>query len=169
MTRLLLSAFVAALYLAAGTPAHAQTAPTLPQGEGRDLAAVACSQCHTLAVLMAGRDGPVGWKNHVYNMVLRGAQLTPREADTVIQYLITHFGPGAPTPPAAALPNGPGKELVETRCAVCHTLERVTIVKRQKGDWETIVAKMYERWGQSAPDEVQAISAYLVAQFGTSK
>jgi mono/diheme cytochrome c family protein len=169
MTRLSLSAFVAALYLAAGTSVHAQTAPTLPQGEGRDLAAVACSQCHTLAVLMAGRDGPVGWKNHVYNMVLRGAQLTPREADTVIQYLITHFGPGAPTPPAAALPNGPGKELVETRCAVCHTLERVTIVKRQKGDWETIVAKMYERWGQSAPDEVQAISAYLVAQFGTSK
>jgi len=169
MTRLSLSAALAALYLVAGTPLHAQTAPTLPQGDGRDLAAVACSQCHTLAVLMAGRDGPVGWKNHVYNMVLRGAQLTPREADTVTQYLITHFGPGAPTPPAAALPNGPGKELVETRCAVCHTLERVTIIKRQKGDWETIVAKMYERWGQSAPDEVQAISAYLVAQFGTSK
>ena len=42
---------------------------------------------------MAGRDGPVGWKRHVYNMVLRGAQLTPREADTVIQYLVTHFGP----------------------------------------------------------------------------
>jgi hypothetical protein len=25
---------------------------------------------------------------------------------------------------------------------------------------------MYERWGMSAPDEVKAISAYLVAQFG---
>src|SRR5262249_19222611 len=80
MRRLSLSAALAALYLAAGTPVHAQTPPTLPQGDGRDLAAVACSQCHTLAVLMAGRDGPVGWKNHVYNMVLRGAQLTPREA-----------------------------------------------------------------------------------------
>ena len=37
---------------------------------------------------------------------------------------------------------------------------------RQKRDWDTIVANMYERWGMSAPDEVQAISAYLVAQFG---
>jgi hypothetical protein len=115
---------------------------------------------------MAGRDGPVGWKNHVYNMVLRGAQLTPRETETVLQYLVTHFGPGAPTTDGVALPGGPGKELVETRCAVCHNLERVTIVKRQKRDWDTIVANMYERWGMSAPDEVQAISAYLVAQFG---
>jgi mono/diheme cytochrome c family protein len=115
---------------------------------------------------MAGRDGPVGWKNHVYNMVLRGAQLTPREADIVIQYLVTTFGPGAPAATTVALPSGPGKELVETRCAVCHTLERVTVVKRQKGDWDHIVSRMYERWGVSAPEEAQTIAAYLAAQFG---
>src|SRR5215831_14681830 len=166
MRRLVLAAALTALALGAATPLHAQTASALPPGEGRDLVATACSQCHTLNVIMAGRDGPVGWKKHVYNMVLRGAQLTPREADTVIQYLITNFGPGAPAATAAALPSGPGKELVETRCAVCHNLERVTVVKRQKRDWETVVANMYERWGMSAPDEVQAISAYLVAQFG---
>jgi mono/diheme cytochrome c family protein len=156
----------AALSLAAVTPLRAQSPSPLPQGEGRDLAASACSQCHSLAVISAGRDGPVGWKRHVYNMVLRGAQLTPREADTVIQYLVTHFGPGAPAPGAVALPSGTGKDLVETRCAVCHSLERVTIVKRYKRDWETIVADMYERWGMSAADEMQAINAYLVANFG---
>ena len=155
---------LAALALAASTPLCAQMA--LPTGEGRDLVATACSQCHTLSVIMAGRDGPVGWKRHVYNMVLRGAQLTPREADTVIQYLVTNFGPGAPAPGSIALPNAPGKELVETRCALCHDLERVTIVKRQKRDWETIVGNMYDRWGVSAPDEAQAIAAYLVTQFG---
>ena len=57
---------------------------------------------------------------------------------------------------------------METRCAVCHTLERVTIIKRQKRDWDMIVANMYDRWGQSAPDEVQAITAYLNSQFGTN-
>ena len=155
-----------ALVFGAATPLHAQTASALPPGEGRDLVATASPQCHTLNVIMAGRDGPVGWKKHVYNMVLRGAQLTPREADTVIQYLITNFGPGAPAATPAALPSGPGKELVETRCAVCHNLERVTVVKRPKYDWERVVANMYERWGMSAPEEVNAISAYLVAQFG---
>jgi cytochrome c5 len=165
MPRLIAGA-LAALLLALATPLHAQTPGALPAGDGRDLVAIACSQCHTLSVIMAGRDGPVGWKNHVYNMVLRGAQLTPRETETVLQYLVTHFGPGAPATDGVALPGGPGKELVETRCAVCHNLERVTIVKRQKRDWDTIVANMYERWGMSAPDEVQAISTYLVAQFG---
>ncbi len=157
---------LAALVVAAGTPLNAQTATALPQGDGRDLVATACSQCHALNVITAGRDGPVGWKHHVYNMVLRGAQLTPREADTVIAYLTANFGPGVPAAGTVTLPNGPGRELVETRCAVCHTLERVTIVKREKRDWEAIVARMYERWGVSAPDEAQAISAYLVAQFG---
>ena len=163
MPRIPLIGAIACVWLAAGTPLQAQT---LPQGEGRDLVATACSQCHSLGVIMAGRDGPVGWKRHVYNMVLRGAQLTPREADTVIQYLIANFGPGAPVAPSAPLPSGAGKELVETRCAVCHDLERVTIVKRQKRDWETIVSNMYERRGMSAPDEVRTITSYLVAQFG---
>jgi cytochrome c5 len=167
MPRLSLGLALTALYLAtAGASAHAQSGGALPAGEGRDIVAVACSQCHALNVIMAGHDGPVGWKKHVYNMVLRGAQLSPSEADTVIQYLTAHFGPGAPNPGDIALPNGAGKELVETRCTVCHTLERITIAKRQKRDWETIVANMYERWGVSAPDEVGAISAYLVAQFG---
>jgi mono/diheme cytochrome c family protein len=166
MRRLVLPASLPALLLAAATPLAAQTASPLPAGDGRDLVAAACSQCHSLAPLTAVRDGPAGWKRHVYNMVLRGAQLTPREADIVIQYLVTNFGPGAPAATTVALPSGPGKELVETRCAVCHTLERVTVVKRQKGDWDHIVSRMYERWGVSAPDEAQTIAAYLAAQFG---
>src|SRR5205085_4152689 len=132
---LIVSAIMVGALLAASTV----RAQTLPPGEGRELVATACSQCHTLAVIMAGRDGPVGWKRHVYNMVLRGAQLTPREAQTVVQYLITNFGPGAPATGSAPLPSGPGKELVETRCAVCHNLERATIVERHKRDWDTIV------------------------------
>ena len=168
MRRFLVSGCLATLVLVAGSPLHAQTPPAQPQGDGRDLVALACTQCHSLAPLMAVRDGPTGWKRHVHNMVLRGAQLTPREAETVIQYLITHFGPGQPLAAARpiTLPGGAGKELVETRCAVCHDLERVTIVKRQKRDWETIVGNMYERWGTSAPDEVRTITSYLVTQFG---
>jgi mono/diheme cytochrome c family protein len=163
MPRILVFSTIIVGALVAASTGRAQT---LPPGEGRELVATACSQCHTLAVVMAGRDGPVGWKRHVYNMVLRGAQLTPREAQTVIGYLIANFGPTAPIPASAPLPSGAGKELVETRCAVCHSLERITIVKREKRDWENIVAAMYDRWGENAPAEAQAITAYLAAQFG---
>ena len=46
MTRLGVFGTAAALALAATTQVNAQGG--LPQGEGRDIVAVACSQCHTL-------------------------------------------------------------------------------------------------------------------------
>ena len=167
MRRLVVSAAVAALCLAAA-PARTQPANALPPGDGRDIIATACTQCHALTVILAMRDGPIGWKRHVYHMVLRGAQLTPREADTVLAYLDANFGPGQRMPPAkpVTLADGPGKELVETRCTLCHDLERVTAAKRSRREWESVVANMLERFGLQAPDEARAISAYLTAQYG---
>src|SRR5581483_12203142 len=105
MTRI--SLLVAALCLAA-LPARAQNASPLPAGEGRDIVAVACTQCHALTPLLQMRDGPIGWKRHVYNMVLRGAQLTPHDVDTVLNYLNTNFGPGQSLPPAKPVTLAPG-------------------------------------------------------------
>jgi cytochrome c5 len=101
-------------------------------------------------------------------MVMKGAQLTPHDADTLLAYLDANFGPGQRMPPAkpVALPDGPGKDLVERRCTLCHDLERVTAAKRTKRDWDGIVANMLQRFGLDAPDEARAISAYLAARFG---
>ena len=153
----------------AAAPARAQNAPVLPAGEGRDIIVVACTQCHALTPLVGMRDGPNGWKRHVYNMVLRGAQLTPHDIDTVLDYLNTNFGPGQSLPPAkpVKLADGAGKELVEQRCAICHDLERVTAAKRQKNAWPGIVANMFDRFGLSAPDEAKTITSYLANNYGS--
>ena len=116
---------------------------------------------------MAGREGPAGWRRHVHNMVLRGAQLNASEAETVIRYLSANFGPGALAAANITLPGGTGKELVETRCSVCHDLERVAVVKRPKRDWPGIVANMVTRGALATPDETQDIAAYLAAHFGS--
>ena len=168
MRRVVVFAAVAALTLAATPVAAQQPADALPPGDGRDLVATACSQCHALSVILAMRDGPIGWKRHVHHMVMRGAQLNARETDTVLAYLDANFGPGQRMPPAkpVALPAGPGKELVESRCTMCHDLERVTAAKREKREWDSVVANMLERFGLQAPDEARAISAYLTAQYG---
>jgi cytochrome c5 len=102
-------------------------------------------------------------------MVLRGAQLTPSEADTVIRYLAANFGPGAALPGkvAVTLPAGAGKELVETRCTVCHDLERVAVVKRPRQHWPAIVANMVARGASATPEEAGTIATYLAAQFGS--
>ena len=167
MQRFGVASLVAALALAAA-PALAQPANPLPPGDGRDIVASACTQCHPLTVILAMRDGPVGWKRHVYTMVMKGAQLTPHDADTLLGYLDANFGPGQRLPPAKpiALPDGPGKDLVETRCTLCHDLERVTAAKRSKRDWDGIVGNMLQRFGLDAPDEQRTIAAYLATRFG---
>ena len=101
-------------------------------------------------------------------MVLRGAQLTPAEVDKVVNYLSTNLGPGINLPPQkpVTLPDGTGKQLVETRCALCHDLERVAEVKRKKDNWGPIVANMVA-WGAPAtPEETNTITDYLAANFG---
>jgi cytochrome c5 len=167
----ILSALVALALVAfvGAAPVRAQegSSRALPAGEGRDIAATACSQCHALNVITSMREGSTGWRRHVTNMVTRGAQLTPREADTVVAYLTTNFGPGSsPAAPAAVLPSGPGKELVEARCSACHDLERITIARRHKAEWPTLVANMVGRGAVATPDEAQAITTYLAAHFG---
>jgi len=113
------------------------------------------------------REGAEGWKRHVYNMVTRGAQLNAREADMVVAYLAANFGPTAPAASAVqvALPGGPGKDLVETRCTVCHDLERVASARRQKSEWRTLVANMVDRGAVATPDEAHAITSYLTMNF----
>ncbi len=169
MGRLVPALCAAAVAIALAAPAHAQVAAGgLPPGDGRDALATACTQCHNLSVIVAMREGTGGWRRHVNNMVLRGAQLNAREADAVIAYLAVNFGPGAA--PAAdakvALPLGPGMELVEARCTACHDLERVAGIRRRKADWPTLVANMIGRGAVATPDEAQAIASYLATNFG---
>jgi cytochrome c5 len=149
-------------------PCLAQVADPLPQGDGHDLVAVACSQCHFLSTIAKIRDGAPGWRLYVNNMVLRGAQLTPEEVDTVVNYLALNLGPGInlPPPKPVTLPPGDGKQLVETRCGLCHDLERVVTVTRQKVDWPVIVANMTEQGAPVTADEARAISDYLAVNFG---
>ena len=160
-------AFAAAL-TAAATSVQAQQRPDpLPAGDGHDLVAVACSQCHALGTIAKIRDGAVGWRRYVNNMVLRGAQLTKPEIDTVVSYLSLHLGPGVNLPPAkpVALPEGAGKDLVAARCALCHDLERVAI-KRGREAWPAIIADMQERGAPVTAEDAKVISDYLGANFG---
>jgi mono/diheme cytochrome c family protein len=174
-----LGSFVGLIFLAlASGQAYGQTvgAPAngLPPGDGMSLVAVACTQCHGLRTIMTLRDGPTGWKIFVDNMILRGAQLRPQEADTVIQYLSQHFGPGAgPMQVGKAesqpLPNGPGQNLVQSHCTLCHDLSRVTGSKRSKTEWDSTVQGMMGKVnGMATPQDMETMASYLATQFGKS-
>ncbi|MBI4464556.1 MAG: hypothetical protein HY647_07620 [Acidobacteria bacterium] len=150
----------------------------LPPGEGKDIVMTACTQCHGLQRIQMIRYGRPGWKKSVEEMVLRGAQLLPKEAETVTEYLTANFGPGSTpistgAPPgsssaasAVTLPAGPGKELVESHCALCHDLDRVLVMKRSRQEWNNMVKEMVKIGLQASEEELRAIVSYLSAQFG---
>jgi len=178
------NAWLAGFLLLGSELLQGQAPAPLPPGDGRDLVATACTQCHALRPIQMKRDGLGGWRETVQEMVIRGAQLLPEEAETVIRYLAGNFGPGinpmqtGDLPPGAAvspssgaakdisLPEGPGKEVVQARCTICHDLGRVVTARRTRDEWERLTRNMIARGPEASPEQVQAMISYLTAQFG---
>ncbi len=153
---------------------------TLPDGEGKQLTTLVCSQCHGLRETAILRDGEPGWAEVVDRMVLYGAQLSPPEAQLVTRYLATQLGPFTTATPSTktpspgphgkatarvSLPDGPGKDLVGERCALCHTLEKVVASPRTTADWNSVTQNMVQRGMPATPSETQLILGYLKANF----
>ncbi len=168
MQRLVVSAAFAVILAVAGARARAQQQP--PEDEGRDIVAVACTQCHAPSAYAQLREGSQAWRFRVYDMILRGAQIEPADIDKVVSYLATSFGPGMsfPTQPpvAVTLPDGPGKELVESSCAICHGLDRVVATTRPAGQWDAMVKQMVFFGAPLSADQAKTVTAYLSTRFG---
>jgi len=156
---------------AASVPLRAQQDNGLPPGDGRDIVAATCSQCHSLNAITQLREGPAAWRHQVFDMVERGAQVSPSEIDVVVNYLTMHFGPGIPfpgaTPAHVTLPAGGGQAIVETRCSLCHGVDRVVTVKRTPAQWNKIVARMVYLGAPLTPDQSKTVLDYLSANFGS--
>ena len=146
---------------------------TFPDGDGKEIVAVACTQCHGPSVFMQLRMGEAAWKNQVYDMVLRGAQIGPDEIGRAVKYMATAFGPGVPFPgpaaPAVTLADGAGKEIVEGGCALCHGLDRIAAAKRAPDQWKRIVDRMVFFGSPLSDDQQKTALAYLTAQYSPAQ
>lgn len=71
-------------------------ADNLPPGQGKELAAQRCSNCHTLERTVQLRKAQDGWEAIVYDMIGRGAPIFLDEAKEIIIYFSDVFGPDSP-------------------------------------------------------------------------
>jgi mono/diheme cytochrome c family protein len=148
--------------------AGAQQAAVLPPGEGREIVATACTQCHNTGPFVQLRAGVDAWRSQIYDMILRGAQLRPSEIEPAARYLANNFGPGVNlTPPTVpvSLPQGAQRELVQERCVLCHGLDRVVAARRTPAEWQAIVARMAFLGTPMSAEEGKRIGAYLQQNF----
>ncbi len=75
---------------------------------------------------------------------------------------------GQNTPPgraSAQLPDGDGKEIVQTACAACHSLGNITNSGHSPEEWKTTVAMMLNAGANVPADKVEVVTNYLIKNF----
>lgn len=105
MTKRIFRMLVAAGFLAAIIPAWAQD--ELPAGPGKDTVATACTACHELRTVTNSGHSRQDWETVLHMMVNVGANVSPDQFDSVVDYLTKSF-PEKPLPPAVIVP-GPAE------------------------------------------------------------
>lgn len=63
----------------------------LPDGAGRPLVEGRCASCHDLGRVVSIRRTKTEWESVTRNMLGRGPQATPEQAQAITDYLTTHF------------------------------------------------------------------------------
>ena len=170
-SNLLMRAACLALPLLLASPVGGQEAITLPEGEGREVVGMACSQCHSLKALFVYKGDDRQWEVLVHEMVAFGTQVSPRERDTILAYLKATFSleRTAGGRDAAPLPSGKGRELLQASCDACHGLPLIARKRAGRAEWETILRRhtSEERVELSAA-QTETLLEYLAASFGPS-
>jgi mono/diheme cytochrome c family protein len=94
---------------------------SLPEGPGRELVLQKCQTCHELGFVTRERQPRERWDAIITEMQSYGLRLTSEERATILNYLATHFAPGAQAPTPAPQPqaNVSGAQ-VYNNCIGCH-------------------------------------------------
>ena len=82
-------------------------ADELPEGKGKALVRTACSQCHSVDLLLDQPRSRESWTDVVSQMVGNGAQLSDDDFNLVIDYLATNLGPAGQNAPGHATATAP--------------------------------------------------------------
>ena len=80
-------------------------------------------------------------------------------------FLATGLAVTAGQSPRPALPEGPGKDLVEAVCTACHSLERVVAKRATKAEWQDKVLEMLQEDPDITQQERDQIVEYLAKNF----
>ena len=75
-------------------------ADELPEGKGKALVRTACSQCHSVDVILGQPRSRGDWMDVVSRMVGNGEELSDDDFNLVIEYLATNLGPASQNAPA---------------------------------------------------------------------
>ena len=138
--------------------AAAQQAPTLPDGEGKTILNAACVNCLGLDVLQGREATKDEWTSILDRMKSYGTTMDAKQSETLLTYLVTHFGPRNNEEAM--------KKLLDTSCGGCHGLDLISARQATQDEWKEIVERMIAR-GASIPEkDITPLVQYLAKAYG---
>jgi len=85
-----------------------------------------------------------------------------------LSFALISAGAAALVIPALAqtqLPNGTGKQIVETQCTVCHEALRITNAGHTREEWDNVVHNMIMMGAVLKPEQISVVTNYLASNF----
>jgi mono/diheme cytochrome c family protein len=159
--------------LAAQVSASAPSDRAAQIEKGRQVVAQVCGTCHTTIVrmLQVHKQTAEQWKDIVYFMISRGAQIMPDEIEPVTAYLAATAGSN----PQATQTSGRGRgdvggsgqtaeadgpAILQRNCQQCHELA-VASKKLESEDWSAVITRMMTYGARLTPPDRQKLIEYL--------
>ena len=160
--------------------AAAQTSPAADVEKGRVALTQVCQGCHgggIMRMLEVRKKSADEWRETVYRMIGRGAQVFPDEIEPMTAYLVATAGQGR-RPAASAAPAAEGGRsrlaaagqeprdaeataILARRCQLCHDLAKATMKPPSAETWDAIVDRMVVLGASVTPAEHQTLIEYL--------
>lgn len=161
--------------LAAQVSATASSDQQAQIEKGRQVVGQTCVACHTniLRMVQIHKQTPEQWRNTVYLMIGRGAQIMPNEIDAVAAYLAANAGSDRQATAETAgggrqggraggqaTPENEGRAMLQRTCQQCHDLATAT-TKLPAEDWTAVIGRMTSYGAKLSPADQQKLIEYL--------
>lgn len=161
--------------IAAQRPANAASDQQAQIEKGKQVVAQVCAACHTTIpkMVQVHKQSPEQWRDTIYFMISRGAQVLPDEIDPVIAFLTATAGSGGPTITQTSrggrpgtgrtdqqLPDGEGRGILQRSCQQCHELSTAS-TKASSEEWTAVIARMVTYGVKLTPGDEQKLIEYL--------
>jgi mono/diheme cytochrome c family protein len=165
--------------LAAQVSASAPSDQQAQIDRGRQVVGQTCVACHTniLRMVQIHKQSAEQWRDTVYLMIGRGAQIMPDEIEPVTAFLAANAGGNRQTTTQASgggrqgaggsgqglgqqTPGAEGRAILQRTCQQCHDMATAT-TKLASEDWTAVIGRMTSYGAKLSPADQQKLIEYL--------
>jgi hypothetical protein len=126
-----------------------------------------------MRMIQAQKNSPEEWRDTVYSMIGRGAQIMPDEIEPLTAFLVANARTNRETTGQASTggrpgggradqqtPEAEGRAILQRTCLQCHDIATAT-KKTTSDDWNAVITKMMTYGAKLTPADQRKLTEYL--------